>query len=62
MHGDSEKVLMRYFSRDLIPGGKARLHLDAAKKLVHLDCAHSLYAVPDVKDYEREEEIGRDLS
>jgi len=53
---------MRYFSRDLILGGKARLHLDAAKKLVHLDCAHSLYAVPDVKDYEREEEIGRDLS
>ncbi len=62
MHGESEKVLIRYFSRDLILGGKVRSHLDAAKRLVRLDCAYFLYAVPDMKDYEREEEIGRDLS
>jgi hypothetical protein len=55
MHEESEKVQIRYFCRDLILRGKVRLPLEAAKRLVRLDCAYYLCAVLDMKVYEREE-------
>jgi hypothetical protein len=62
MHEESEKVQIRYFCRDLTLRGKVRQPLEAAKRLVLPDCDYYLYAVLDMKVYEGEEEIGRDLS
>jgi hypothetical protein len=49
MTKQSEEIRLRYLYRSLILQGKARISLDAARKLVGPDCAFHLYTLVDVK-------------
>ncbi len=45
----SEDIRLRYFYRNLILQGKARISLESARRLVGPDCAFHLYGVAGLK-------------
>ena len=53
MNSRSEEIRLRYLYRSLILRGKARLSLDAARRLVGPDCAYHLYGIVGLKKSRR---------
>jgi hypothetical protein len=60
MEDSPEEIRLRYLYRTIILRGKARLPLEAARKLVGPDCAYHLYST--VKDLPADDDAPRQTS